>query len=459
MSHLLSQSPIPIDDNREWQRTPIDWSIGFPRSSQHLSNQLRAKKFNADRPQLDLFDDTYRKLPAEVRRDVDKHNIAVLGFSLSVAQQRAYEAALYLITATGYKTQRIVITPDEWLKAYGVEVRQRNTRDRAEMSSYEREEAFTALASLGVMPWLISYDRMVDGRWKSRQEVATLWQCGTEKDQDAQFLEGPAAKPVTPQDVAYIVQSLKDAERISIKFHDIWFDQHQSFYFYKPAHLYQRLGLAISGSIRRRNRHTHAFIDWIFSEVGRIRVDEKQKKASLGETYQPREVWTFAEELTPLALQLRMTAQVSKRNWSRIRESITDNALLAQQAQIITEFAWIGDQLNVTFNQKTFADLDQYHEALEIQRDERNRRKAQRSKRPEKQGVHWPFPRPVGDYLPTHLKDFKKGQLAELAKIRERIRLTGRQPTEREQHDINFHNAVVAMIDDALVPKPPHVQG
>jgi hypothetical protein len=460
------QSPNS-ERSKDWTPTPIDWTTEFPRSPQHLSNQLRGKRFNADRPQLQLFDDTYHNLPAEVRQDVDKHNIAVVGFDLSIAQQRAYDAALYLITASGAKAQRIVVTPEEWLRAYGVEARQRNTRDRPEMSSYERDEAFTALASLGLMPWLISYDALVDGRWKTRQEVATLWQCGTEKDKDAQQPDLPSARPLTPQDIVSVVQNLKGAERISVRFHDIWFDQHDSFYFYKPAHLYQRLGLVLTGNIRRRNKHTHAFIDWVFAEVGRIRVEERHARATQGTQYKPRQSWTFSEQMTALAIQLRMTAQISKRNWSRIRAGLTDNAVLAQQAQIITDFAWTGDDLTITFNQKTFADLDQYHEALDAQRAEKERRRGLRQKKLEHQGVAWPYPRHIADYTHTQLQDMKKGQRAELAKIRERLRNEGqaqtespfrvipRPPTLTEAKAIAFHDAVVAMIDDALVPKPP----
>ncbi|HUO08133.1 MAG TPA: hypothetical protein VM008_07535 [Phycisphaerae bacterium] len=460
--------PSERDSNKDWLPTPIDWSVEFPRSPRHLSNQLRGKRFNADKPQLQLFDHTYHNLPAEVRQDVDKHNISVIGFDLSIAQQRAYDAALYLITATGAKSQRIVITPAEWLRAYGVEVRPRNTRDRPEMSSYERDEAFTALASLGLMPWLVNYDALVNGRWKTRREVATLWQVGTEHDKEKQEQEQASARPLTAQDVLSVVQSLKHAERISIKFHDIWFDQHDSFYFYKPAQLYQRLGLVMSGNIRRRNKHTHAFLDWIFSEVGSIRAEERHAKAAMAAgTYKPRESWTFSEHMADLAIQLRMTAQISKRNWSRIREALTDNAVLAQQAQIIEGFQWDGEKLSITFNQKTFADLDQYHQAIEAQRAEKERRRQVRKNKPEHKGVAWPFLRGISEYSYKQLQDMKRGQLAELAKIREKLRNEGqphpanpylkvpRQPTPREARDIAHYDAVVAMIDEALVPKPP----
>ena len=74
-----------------------------------------------------------------------------------------------------------------------------------------------------------------------------------------------------------------------------------------------------------------------------------------------------------------------------------------------------------------------------------------------------PFPKPVAGYSPNQLKELKLGQLAELAKIRARLRegssretdYKPRQPTAEEQKAIHFHDSVVKMIDDALVPKPP----
>ncbi len=299
------QSPQkPTDQSKDWTPTPIDWTVGFPRSPQHLSNQLRGKRFNADHPQLELFETTYQNLPADIRKDVDKHSIAVVGFDLSISQQRAYEGALFLLTATGNKSQRIVITPDDWVRAYGVQKRERNTRNKSEMSSYERDEAFSALVCLGMLPWLIQYHSFVDGKWKEVTRVAPLWLCGTQRD--SQLPLPRSARPLTPQDIVPLVQNFKSTNLIEIEFNPIWFDQHETFYFYKPAHLYQRISLAISGNARRHNKHTHAFLDWIFSEVGRTRVDERHRQAEMGAEYKPREDWTFSEEMTALAIQLRM---------------------------------------------------------------------------------------------------------------------------------------------------------
>ncbi|MFT3784760.1 MAG: hypothetical protein QM770_01160 [Tepidisphaeraceae bacterium] len=417
-------TPSPLGSAAKvWTPTLIDWSVKFPRSPQHLSNQLRGKRFNADKPQLELFDRTYESLPDDVRRDVDRHNIKVVGFNLSVPQQKCYEAALYLLTATGGKSQRIVFTPDDWIRAYGLQKRERNTRDTSEISSFERDEAFAALISLGVLPWLIQYRRMVDGRWKEVTRVAPLWTCGTQRDSAAQRSTPDSARPLTSQDLAPLVHTFKNAEYIELEFNPVWFDQHDSFYFYKPAHLHQRIGLAISGNVRRNNRYVHAFLDWVFSEVGRIRVQERQQEPEAGEDGNGTD-WTFSEGLTELALQLRMASQVSKRNWSRIRKTITDCAVLARDAQIITLYEWREDQLAITFNQKTFTLLDQYHEALAVKRaaSEQRRKVRKTSGKPEVDGVAWPYPRPVKDYTPGQLKEFKLGQLAELAKLRQKAK-------------------------------------
>jgi hypothetical protein len=452
---------------KTWQPTTIDWSVSFPRSPQHLSNQLRGKRFNADKPQLELFDRTYESLPADVRRDVDKHNIKVVGFDLSVPQQRAYEAGIYLLTATGSKSPRIVITPNDWVRAYGLQKRERNTRGWSEISSFERDEAFAALVSLGMLPWLIRYHRQVDGHWSEVTRVAPLWLCGTQRESHVRAPD--SARPLTSQDLAPLVQNFKNADLIEVEFNPVWFDQHDSFYFYKLAHLHERISLAISGNVRRHNRHVHGFLDWIFSEVGRIRVLEKQQAKGAHPSPRPTD-WTFAEDMTALALQLRMAAQVSKRNWARIRKSITDSAILAQQAQVITAFAWQEDRLVITFNEKTFADLDQYHESLQAKRSAQMQRQQarQRAGKPLHNGVLWPYPRPVKDYSPAQLKEFKLGQLAELAKLRQKAREQSvrhddgsyrpRPPSPQEAEAIAFHDAVVKMIEQALVPKPMSVQ-
>jgi hypothetical protein len=449
----------PLNQKKDWSPTPIDWTVGFPRSPQHLSNQLRGKRFNADTPQLELFDSTYQNLPDDIRKDVDKHSIAVVGFDLSISQQRAYEAALFLLTATGAKSQRIVFTPDDWLRAYGVQKRERNTRSKSEMSSYERDEAFASLVSLGMLPWLIQYHSFANGKWHEVTRVSPLWLCSTQKDSQRPLPR--SARALTAQDIAPLIQNFKSANLIELEYNPIWFDQHDTFYFYKPAHLYQRISLAISGNARRHNKHTHAFLDWVFSEVGRIRIEERRNQAEKGSDYHPRASWTFSEDMFALALQLRMVAQVSKRNWKRIRTVITDSAILAQQAQIIDTYEWRENQLFITFNQKSFADLDQYHEAAEARRRQRELRR----KRPQSatsDGVVWPFPKPIAEYSPNQLKEMKFGQLAELSKLRQKLRDGGthatdykpRPPTPDEAKAIHFHDAVVKMIDDVLVPKP-----
>jgi hypothetical protein len=456
------QSPSPnLEKGKDWTPTPIDWTVGFPRSPQHLSNQLRGKRFNTDQPQLELFDNTYRNLPADIRKDVDKHSIAVVGFDLSIPQQRAYEAGLFLLTAAHAKSQRIVFTPDDWLRAYGVQKRERNTRHKSEMSSYERDEAFAALVSLGMLPWLIQYHSFANGKWHEVTRVAPLWLCSTQKDSQRPLPR--SARALTPEDIAPLIQNFKNANLIELEYNPIWFDQHDTFYFYKPAMLYQRISLAISGNARRHNKHTHAFLDWIFSEVGRIRVEEGRNQQEKGAAYTPRTDWTFSEELTALALQLRMTAQVSKRNWNRIKSAITDSAILAQQAQIIGAHEWRDERLHITFNQKTFADLDQYQEAVKARRNAREQRQSRRKGNgPSVDGVAWPFPKPIADYSHNSLKEMKLGQLAELAKLRQKLREgagrnTAYQPrpaTPEEQKALHFHDAVVKMIDNALVPKP-----
>lgn len=56
---MADSVPSPTPDSR---LTRLDWSVAFNRTSIHLSNQLRGKRFAAD--QLLLFDDSFHQLPA-----------------------------------------------------------------------------------------------------------------------------------------------------------------------------------------------------------------------------------------------------------------------------------------------------------------------------------------------------------------------------------------------------------
>jgi hypothetical protein len=339
---------VEEEADARWQPHSLDWSVQFPRSPQHLSNQLRGKRSTSER---ESFDRVLSDLSPEVRKHVRENAISVVGFDLTVIYQRAYEGALRLLAATNYQLDRIVITPGDWLTAYDVQPRKDN-RGWTTIPTFERWEAFSALLSLAAMPWLISYKKNDHGKWYQIQRVASLWRVEMRTPiGEHEAINGK----ITPEQLSRI-------DRIAIEFDPIFRDQQDSFYFYKPARLYTRIALVAPGKIKRLPRHLHPFLDWIFAEAGRLRVQQKQK---------PRDKrdWMIQTSWTELAQQCRMNAQLAHRNFKRIKQALLDSAELARNAQIITDYALDGETFRVTFDHRIFADLDEYLEAQQKKRD------------------------------------------------------------------------------------------
>lgn len=345
-------SALSVQQSDRWELHRLDWTVNFPRSPQHLSNQLRGKRVSS---QLELFDDVFGTLKPEIQREVREKAISVVGFDLTINQQRAYEAGLRLLACSNYQHRRLVITPDDWLRAYDLQARQ-TSRGWKEISGQERADALRALIGLAGMPWLVSYKKQENGRWYLVQRVTTIWRL------EIKTLLGDVAAVSTELPAGRV----SDIERIAIEFDDVWFDQRDQYYFYKPAGLYTRIALSLPGKIRRQPQHLHPFLDWIFSEAGRLRVLHKNEPET-GRS------WVISARWTDLAHQCRMTGQLEHRNYARVRQSLIESAELAKAAQIISSYELQGELFVVTFNNRIFADLDDY---LSEQKVKRERRKA-----------------------------------------------------------------------------------
>lgn len=347
----MTPSTIAPNDAR-WDLQRLDWSVSFPRSPQHLSNQLRGKRVSS---QLELFDEVYGTLKPEIRQMVEEKAISVVGLDLKINQQRGYEAGLRLLASSNYQSRRVVVTPQDWLRAYDLQPRE-TSRGWKEISGQERADAFAALISLAGMPCLISYRKQENNRWYLIERVTTLWKVEIKTLLGDQNIE-PAK--LTPDRIS-------DIEKIAIEFDDVWFDQREQYYFYKPACLYTRLALTLPGKIRRQPEHLHPFLDWIFSEAGRLRVLHKHEP-------EEQRSWVISSPWIDLAYQCRMTRQLEHRNYKRVQQALLDSAQMAQAAQIIRSFKLEGETFSVIFDNRIFADLDEY---LRQQREKQQRRQA-----------------------------------------------------------------------------------
>lgn len=357
-SDLMPQEVLARFDPR-WDIQPLDWSVSFPRSPQHLSNQLRGKRISS---QLELFEDIYSGLKPEIQREVREKDISVVGFDLTVNQQRSYEGGLRLLACSNYQSRRVVITPDDWFRAYDLEKRETN-RGWKEISGQERHDALAALIELAGMPWLVSYKKQENGRWYLIQRMATLWK--VELKSPLGDISVDTGK-VTPDRISQI-------EKIAIEFDDVWFDQREQYYFYKPARLYTRIALTLPGKIKRQPQHLHTFLDWIFAEAGRLRVLHKN---------QPPEkcLWDIRSPWMDLARQCRMDRQLEHRNYKRVQQALLDSAKIAQDAQIISSYKLDGDDFTVTFDNRIFADLDEYLNERRTKQQRQSTAKSNRAK-------------------------------------------------------------------------------
>ncbi len=74
--------------NEPWNITPLNWNVAFPRSPQHLSNQLRGKQATDQAPQLDLFENASEALSVEEKRELADNKVDVIGFPTGCPRSR-----------------------------------------------------------------------------------------------------------------------------------------------------------------------------------------------------------------------------------------------------------------------------------------------------------------------------------------------------------------------------------
>lgn len=327
-------------DSRDPQLTRLNWSIAFNRSSIHLSNQLRGKRFPSD--QLLLFDDSLKQLPVDIQETARAAGIKLIGFDFTIPQQQAFEAALSLINASGRKRQ-IRIRPQDWIEAC-----QLRTYEHAEgyqfQSQRQREDAFKALLTLAVKPFLICYYKMENGREVRQTRISPLWRL------ELTHLPG-VTEPKKIEDLT--ADYISKAESFELLFDEIWFDQLDNFYIYKPQNLFERIRLSLPGPFEKIPASLHPFLEWVFAEAGRLRNEQKNDR-------QEKPAYTLRADWHEVALQSRLHRQFEKSNYKRALEMLTRNAELAQKAGVLNDFKFEGRMFTATFNPKQFDELENY---------------------------------------------------------------------------------------------------
>src|SRR5260370_658120 len=208
-----------------------------------------------------------------------------------------------------------------------------------EASQFTRMQSLNALREMATIPWLIYYEKQVEpNRWQIVERIGPLWQLtiGYEltDDERKRFNAGDR----TPE----LLDKLK---AIEIEFNDVWFDQHENHYFWKPGNLLQQMFLALHG--RRPPDHLNNFITWILSEA------EMKRRQS-----QSLELTASLEDL---ATKCRLTAQMKHGNRTRVHATLRRNAEIAQKVNLITSFDFEDAQhLRLTCSPKVFAEAREW---------------------------------------------------------------------------------------------------
>ena len=386
--------------------TKLDWGIVYNRSSIHLSNQVRGKRFPAD--QLILFDDSFHSLPVEIQERARAAGIDLVGFDFSVSQQKAFEAALTLINASG-RVRKIRIRPQDWIAACQLRTYEHRKRGYRFYSQKEREDAFRSLLILGIKPFLLCYQKMDAGREIRQTRIAPLWKL---------TLTHMAGVPMAKRIEELTPEYISKADWFELEFEDIWFDQLDNFYLYKPKNLFERIRLSLSSPFEKIPASLHPFLEWVFGEAGRIRNSQKR-------TAPERIAYRLRADWHEVALQSRLHTQLQKRNFKRARDMLTRNAELAQKSGILDGFHFDGSEFIAVFNPRQFDELEAY-----LKGRRRPSKLPKASGLPEFESPPW-NPKKM---MPHQIKDV----LAEWKRERDRIKDNGRYKpaSEADQYQI-----------------------
>jgi hypothetical protein len=254
------------------------------------------------------------------------------------AQQRGFEAALAILTREGYRSKKVRLTLDQWHADYGVEKKE-SARGWIEASQFTRLQSLNVLRELATIPWLIYYEKQVaPNRWQIVERIGPLWQLtiGYElSDEERKRFNAGDRNP----------ELLDKLKAIEIEFNDVWLDQHENHYFWKPGNLLQQMFLALHG--RRPPDHLNNFVTWILSEA------EMKRRQS-----QPLELTATLDEL---ANKCRLTGQMKYGNRTRVLATLKRNAEVAQKVNLITSFDFEDPQhLRLTCSTKVFAEAQEW---------------------------------------------------------------------------------------------------
>lgn len=302
--------------------------VEFFRQSHNLANNLLGKPLANAEPTL--FDDW---LDRQLAADDSPVDVTVVGFDLAPPEQRAVEAVLRILAHAGYKERSISLTLGEWLDAYGVE-RHSTADGRKRQSDKERQQAIGALAACATKHGAIYFSRQnTDGTYNVMEHKGTLWTLtrgfeGLTKAEVKSVMSDEEPQPDLLSKIGTIV----------IQPNDIFFVTPETPYFYKPAHLWRSIQLAI-GEGKKIAAHTYNFFTWLYSQASYRRNHWN---------HQNSQTMTLTVGFENLARQCRMEKELDASRNKRILEAFTKDAEAAIKMNLLASYD-LSDRKRMTF--------------------------------------------------------------------------------------------------------------
>lgn len=304
-------------------------------------------------------------------------NFQIVALRLSPTSQRAYHAALRILNDDGFKSLSVSVPLDVWLNAFGVEKKQRTTRNKAEYSPKQKQQALDGFADLKKQECsIITWDRNKDGTFRLRHDFRPLVSGSIGGDTLTQEEVNRYRNSDRSEDI------LSKLNTVTIDYHPIWIDRikaeiekSQLRYFLTPANPFEKIGIVLKG--KRPPACVYNFIQWLFDAGTKQRL-ALRRNPSLG--------WSITIPFLDLASRCQLTDQISHGNRKRARSELSRAAEICQGCGYIKNFSWpTPDALEVVFNGEViFKDIEN------MDRGQARRIEGFIAESPESRRLSWP---------------------------------------------------------------------
>jgi hypothetical protein len=241
-------------------------------------------------------------------------NVESFGLSLTLREYNALFALQALLTKHGYKENRLVFTPSEYLEAYGLK-RKTTGREKQEFFGVERQSAIQALRSLAEKRVFLWY-QIPTGKKENGKMLFN-----TKYEENASILRIIVCCGDLTNEEGEKVVAQKKARHFEVEFHPIIFQGIDNYFCLKNQNFYNDVRKILGN---KNDKTVCLFL-------------EKLMEQAFHKIRNNNEKLYFEVTLGELAIQLRLEKAVHARQWKRIHESIEKSISIAKQLGMLVK--------------------------------------------------------------------------------------------------------------------------